>query len=138
MIKKNWFRLTLGTILGGFAGLSLTTSVLPLSLSLATGAESFFVRWTLGEYAAHSALIWAVGGWAVGKVGFPKAGALILALVGLASSLILCGIALGTDVKILVTAGLAGTFYGFIGGLLLGTVLQKPAAEEDVPTAGKE
>lgn len=126
MISKKWLRYTLGVILGGSTGLSLTATVLPLMLSLAGLKEEFLVRWDLGGYAAHCVLAFAFGGWLIARIGGAKTGPLILGGIG-----ILCGGLLG----IVVYAGepswtafmaVAAGAYGSIGGLLLGLVLKKP------------
>lgn len=126
--KKNFFskkilRLAGGVILGGFAGLSLTSSVLPGALSVAAQLDSFFVRWKLSDFAAHTSLVWAIGGWAVVKTGIPRAGALILGLLGLVSGALLAMGSFGNDLKLIALSALAAGFYGAIGGMLLGRVL---------------
>ncbi|MBE0599616.1 MAG: hypothetical protein IH614_20440, partial [Desulfuromonadales bacterium] len=73
MIRKNAFRYFLGTLLGGFAGLSLTSSVLPSAFAGVGMIDQLFARWALSDYAAHTVLVWAVGGWAVARAGFPQA-----------------------------------------------------------------
>ncbi len=135
MIKQKWIRLTLGAILGGFAGLSLTSSVLPTIVSTLGGGDSFFIRWALSDYAAHTTLLWAVGGWSVAKVGIPRAGAVILGVVGLCSGLLLGGVALGTQATLLLTTGLGGGAYGVLGGLLLGGMLRSDS-EPTLPAEG--
>lgn len=124
MIKRRWVRLTLGVILGGAAGLSFNSSILPMAISTLGSTDSFFVRWALGEYAAYMTLLWAIGGWAVAKTGIPKAGAVILGIVGVASGLFLCYLALGTEMSLLLISAIAGGVYGLVGGALLGRILQ--------------
>lgn len=127
MISKRWLRYILGTVLGGAAGLSLTTTILPLALSVAGLKEEFLVRWDLGGYAAHCVLAFAFSGWLIARFGSSRLGPLLLGGVGL-----LCGAALGLAVypgELNWTAfmGVAAGAYGSIGGLLLGLVLQQPA-----------
>lgn len=134
MISKRWLRYTLGVILGGCAGLSLTATILPLALSVAGMKEDFMIRWDLGGYAAHCVLAFALGGWLIARVGRSLIGPLILGGVG-----ILCGAALGLVVyegvlEWTMFMAVAAGAYGTIGGLLLGHVLQKP---EDATTAPK-
>jgi hypothetical protein len=126
MISKRWLRLTLGAILGGCAGLSLTATILPLALSVAGLKEDFLVRWDLGGYAAHCVLALAFGGWLLARIGSSRLGPPLLGGIG-----ILCGATLGLLVypgEIAWTAFMtvAAGAYGAIGGLLLGPVLQKP------------
>lgn len=124
MIKRPWLRKTLGTILGACAGLSLTSSILPAAFAGVGIADSFYTRWMIGEYAAPAVLVWAVGGWAVARVGMPKAGMLILGLVGALSGLLISSAGFGSGLPVLATGGIAGAFYGLVGGLLLGHILQ--------------
>jgi hypothetical protein len=129
MISKRWLRYTLGVILGGCAGLSLTTTILPLAMSLAGLKDDFMIRWDLGGYAAHCVLAFAFGGWLIARVGRIWTGPLLLGGTGL-----LCGAALGAIVYTGATSwmafmAVAAGAYGSIGGLLLGHVLQKPAAD---------
>jgi len=126
MISKTWLRYTLGLILGGAAGLSLTATILPLAMSLAGLKEEFLIRWDLGGYAAHCVLAFACGGWLIARVGKSRLGPLLLGGIG-----ILCGAALGLAVypgELEWTAfmAVAAGAYGSLGGLLLGHVLQKP------------
>jgi hypothetical protein len=127
MISKKWLRYTLGVILGGFAGLSLTATILPMAMSLAGLKDDFMIRWDLGGYAAHCVLAFAFGGWLITRVGKIWTGPLLLGGVGL-----LCGGTLGMVVYAgesswMMFMAVAAGAYGSIGGLLLGHVLQKPA-----------
>jgi hypothetical protein len=128
MIRHKWLRYTLGVLLGGFAGLSLTSTVLPTAMSIAGMGESFMIRWDIAGYAAHSVLAWAAGGWATVRVGKPWAGSLIFGLVGVISGALICAAAFGAEGTWLLFSGVAAGAYGTIGGLLLGIVLQPPAA----------
>jgi MFS family permease len=127
MISKTWLRYTLGVILGGCAGLSLTSTILPLVMSLAGMKEEFLVRWDLGGYAAHCVLAFAFGGWLIARVGRIATGPLLLGGVAIA-----CGGLMGVftypgEVSWILFMAVAAGAYGTIGGLLLGHVLQKPA-----------
>lgn len=130
MINKRWLRLILGAILGGCAGLSLTTTILPLALSVAGLKEDFMVRWDLGGYAAHSVLVFAFGGWLVARIGSNRLGPVLLGAIGIA-----CGGALGLvvypgELEWAMFMAVAAGAYGAIGGLLLGLILQSPEAKE--------
>lgn len=134
MISKRWLRLTLGSILGGAGGLSLTATILPLALSAAGLKEDFLVRWDLGGYAAHCVLAFAFGGWLIARIGRIMIGPVILGVIG-----VLCGVVLGLVVyegepNWTMFMGVAAGAYGTVGGLLLGHVLQKPE-EEPAPPA---
>jgi len=129
MFRRKWLRYTIGVILGGAAGLSLTSTILPMALSAAGMGESFPIRWALADYAAHTVIAWAVGAWLVARTGTPRTGAVILGAAGLASGALLCGLAFGTEPSWLLFTAVAGGAYGTVGGLLLGHVLQTPATE---------
>ncbi|MDA8414731.1 MAG: hypothetical protein M0023_13210 [Desulfobacteraceae bacterium] len=114
------------TILGGFAGLSLTANVIPSALSITGAMDSFSARWGLGGYAVYSVLAWAVGGWAVQKTGSKKLGAIILGAVGLSTGLLFTGAGIGTEMNILLTGGGAALLYGAIGGMIIADSLRNP------------
>lgn len=126
MIDKKWLRLTIGSILGGFAALSLTATILPSFLATTGLHEELLIRSEIGGYTVYCVLAFAVGGWLIARVGIPRRGALVLGAIGL-----LCGVAMalaaypGETERLLLLAGAAGA-YGAVGGLLLGYILQKP------------
>ena len=123
------FRSVGATLLGGFAGLSLTSNVIPSALSMMGYMDSFEARWGLGGFAVYSMMAWAVGGWAVQKTGDKKPGAIILGIVGLASGLLFTGIGIGREMHILMTGGGAALLYGAIGGMIIGDALRDPPSE---------
>jgi hypothetical protein len=116
-------------LLGGCAGLSLTSSIIPTVMATAGLGDSFSARWALGEYAVYAMMAWAVGGWAARKTGSAAGGAVVLGFVGVASGLLLTWFALGSAVNLLLAGGGAGLVYGAFGGLLIGSTLrgEKPA-----------
>jgi hypothetical protein len=126
MISKKWLRYTLGVILGGCAGLSLTATIWPLLLSAAGFGEEFLIRWDLAGYAAHCVLAFAFGGWLIARVGIPWAGTLILGGIGLACGVILAIVAYAGETNWLLMLVVVAVAYGAIGGLLLGHILKKP------------
>ncbi len=121
------FRAMGATILGSFAGLSLTSNIIPSALSWMGYLDSFSARWGLGGFAVYSMMAWGVGGWAVQKTGDKKPGAIVLGGVGLLSGVIFTGIGLSTEIHILLAAGGAGLLYGAIGGMIIGDALRNPA-----------
>lgn len=129
------FRAIGATLLASFAGLSLTTNVIPSSLSLMGFMDSFSARWDLGGFAVYSMMAWAVGGWAVQKTGDKKMGAIILGLVGLVTGLLFTGVGISTELDILLTGGGAALLYGAIGGMIIGDALRSPPADPNDPTA---
>jgi hypothetical protein len=129
------------TLLGGFAGLSLTSNVIPSAMSLMGVMDSFSVRWEMGGFAVYSVMVWGVGGWAAQKTGSKKLGAIILGTVGLASGLIFTGIGVGTELNLLLTGGGASMLYGAVGGMIIGDALRdpiEPASDEDKAETAKK
>lgn len=129
------FRAIGATLLSSFAGLSLTSNVIPSAISFSGAMDSFSARWGLGGFAVYSMMAWAVGGWAVQKTGDKRLGAIILGLVGLATGLLFTGMGIGTELKLLMVGGGAALLYGGIGGMIIGDALRDPAADPTDPTA---
>lgn len=129
------FRAIGATVLSSFAGLSLTTTIIPSALEMMAGMDSFSARWGLGGFAVYSMLTWAVGGWAVQRTGDKKLGAIILGFVGLVTGLLFTGVGIGTEMKVLTTGGGAALLYGAIGGMIIGDALRSPPVDENDPTA---
>lgn len=118
------------TLLGGFAGLSLTTNIIPQAMEYSGMMDSFSARWDLGGFAVYSMMAWATGGWAVQRVGEKKRGALILGFVGLITGLLFTGVGIGTQLSLLLTGGGAALLYGAIGGLIIGDALRNPPPDD--------
>lgn len=130
-IKRVKFRSVGATILGGFAGLSLTSNIIPSVMSYGGIIDSFSARWALGGYAVYSILLWAVGGWAVQKTGSKSLGAVTLGSVGLVSGLLMTATGIGTGATALLYGGCAAMLYGAIGGMIIGDALREPAQSAD-------
>jgi hypothetical protein len=133
MIKNRMIRLGLGTILGGFAGLSLTSSILPTVLSTIGVGDPFFNRFALSGYAAHVTLVWALGGWISVRLDSPKLAMTVLGLVGVISGVALVMLSIGSSTSLLLAGGIAGGLYGMVGGLLIGTVFRTPESHSSGP-----
>lgn len=116
-------RPTGAVLLGGFAGLSLTTSILPTAISLLGISDEFSVRLDLAGFAVYSFLVWAVGGWVTQRKASLQGGAVILGLVGLASAAIFAGLAYGIEKELILISAAAGLAYGSIGGMLIAFAL---------------
>jgi len=129
------FRAIGATVLGSFAGLSLTTTIIPTGLTTMVGMDTFSARWGLGGFAVYSMMAWAVGGWAVQRTGNKWLGAITLGFVGLVTGLLFTGVGIGTEMNILMTGGGAGLLYGAVGGLIIGDALRSPPVDENDPTA---
>jgi hypothetical protein len=129
------FRAIGATVLSSFAGLSLTTTIIPSALEMTVGMDGFSARWGLGGFAVYSMLSWAVGGWAVQRTGDKRQGAIILGFVGLVTGLLFTGVGIGTELNVLMTGGGAALLYGAIGGMIIGDALRSPPVDENDPTA---
>ena len=125
-------RPTGAVVLGGFAGLSLTTSVLPTIISTLGVTDSFSARIDLAGFAVYSIMLWAVGGWAAQRTASAQAGAVVLGLVGLASGATFAGLAYGAEKELLLLCAAAGLAYGTVGGMLIAIALgEKSRATSD-------
>jgi hypothetical protein len=119
--------------LGGFAGLSLTSTVLPTVLSLVGITDDFSARLDLAGFAVYSFMVWALGGWMCQRRGSAQAGALILGLTGLVSAGVFAGLAYGAAQEVLLICAAAGLAYGTFGGLLIAVALAEPKADASGP-----
>lgn len=129
------FRAIGATVLSSFAGLSLTTTIIPTAMETLGVMDSFSARWDLGGFAVYSMMAWAVGGWAVHRSGDKWLGAMILGFVGLVTGLLFTGVGIGTELRLLMTGGGAALLYGAVGGLIIGDALRSPEVDESDPTA---
>lgn len=109
--------------LGGCAGLSLTTTILPEVISALGIADSFSARIDLAGFAVYAVMLWAVGGWAAQKTASSLGGAAVLGLVGAISAAIFAGMTYGADMTMILFDGAAGLAYGAVGGLLIASAL---------------
>jgi len=129
------FRSIGAIMLSSFAGLSLTTNIIPSAIEFSGMLDSFQVRWGMGGFAVYSMMAWGVGGWAVQKTGSKIMGAVILGFVGLVTGLAFTGIGLGTEIKLLMVGGGAALLYGAIGGMIIGDALRDPFTDPNDPNA---
>lgn len=116
-------RPTVAVFLGGFAGLSLTSTILPTALSVIGATDDFSARLDLAGFAIYSFMVWALGGWMCQRRASAQAGALILGLIGLVSAAVFAGLAYGTAQEVLLICAAAGLAYGTFGGLLIALAL---------------
>jgi hypothetical protein len=129
------FRAIGATMLSSFAGLSLTSNIIPSAMSMVGIQDSFSIRWALGGFAVYSMMAWAVGGWAAQKTGSRMLGAIILGLVGLLTGLLFTGVGIGTDLNVLLAGGGAALLYGAIGGMIIADALRSPPFDPNNPDA---
>lgn len=129
-VKKIRIRSVGAVLLGGFAGLSLNSTIIPTAMSTMGVTDEFSARWAVGGYAIYTVMVWAVGGWATRRIGNSIAGAITLGSVGLISGTLLTAAAIGTDITTLFIGGITGLVYGAVGGILiakaLGDIQQSP------------
>jgi len=126
-LKKIRLRSVGAVFLGGFAGISFNSTILPTIVSSLGFMDEFSARWELGGYAVYSFMLWAVGAWAARKTENPAMGGAILGLVGLMSGALLTGAAFGSGMQLLFAGAGGGLVYGGIGGMLIANSLREPA-----------
>lgn len=126
MINNIHIRRVLGILLGGFAGVSLCVSILPMVMQMIGVGDQAAVAYRLSPYMFQVGLVWAAGGWSVTRTAAPLAGSFILGIVGLASGIILAVYGLHSEARIVAAGAFGGLLYGFLGGLILGRILTAP------------
>lgn len=119
--------------LGGCAGLSLTTTILPAAIEFMRVSDSFSARLDLAGFAVYAIMLWGVGGWAAKRTGSILGGAVVLGLVGLTSAALFTGMAYGAGTVSFLFCTFVGTVYGAIGGMLIAAALVEPATKGSVP-----
>lgn len=119
-------RPTGAAFLGGCAGLSLTTTILPIVISTLGVTDDFSARLDLAGFAVYAFMLWAVGGWAAQKTGSTPAGGTILGLVGVISAAVFAGMSYGAAIELLMYTGAAGLAYGTLGGMIITAALAEP------------
>lgn len=127
MMRKGPLRIAFGAILGGFAGLSLTTSILPLVVSLVSEMEPFMVRFQISGYASHMAILWGSSGGLIAWRGGTKVGAWLMGASGLLSGAYLGFIGLGGTGPLMLVSMAGALAYGLIGGVILGSIFPDDA-----------
>lgn len=123
VFKRKNIRGFVGGLLGMAAGMSLTTTIIPTVVSSFVGVEHFFIRFALADYFAHTALIWAFGGFFAARPGRKLPGTLILGTLGLVSGLALALLTLDSSSKVLFSATFGSLVYGVVGGLIISGIL---------------
>ena len=111
--------------LGGFAGLSLTTTILPEVIAALGVTDSFSARIDLAGFAVYSFLAWAFGGWAAQRSASTQAGGVVLGLVGLVTGAFFAFLAYGAVTELLLVCAAAGLAYGTVGGMLISAALRR-------------
>ena len=124
-MQRSGLRMITGLFFGGFAGLSLTTAIIPLVMSNFFNLYSIDLLLAVRGFGIPLAVAWAIGGAAIGWFGGVRFGGAVLGGLGLLSGIILGAFALGGDVALVAASALAGLAYGGIGGLILGRAFPK-------------
>lgn len=119
--------------LGGSAGLSLTSTVLPTVIEIAGVSDSFSARLDLAGLAVYAIMLWGVGGWAARRTGRAVGGGIVLGLVGLISAAGFTAVAFGAGAQLLLLCAAAGMAYGTFGGMLIAAALAEPSANASPP-----
>ena len=123
VFKRKNIRGFVGGLLGLAAGMSLTTTIIPTAVTTIVGGESFFIRYALADYFAHTALVWCAAAWATARIGSTPLGAVIMGLTGAVTGLLLAIAQLGTAPNILLSASIGAMIYGVIGGLIISGIM---------------
>lgn len=123
LFKRRNIRSFVGALLGLAAGASLTTTIIPTAVSALVGGEHFVIRYLLADYFAHTALVWAVGGWSAARFGAPLPGAVVLGALGMASGFLLALACLGKEPAVLLAAAGGAMVYGAVGGLIVSGIM---------------
>ena len=131
MIRNTHLRRLLGALLGGLAGVSFCLSILPMVMHMIGAGDETAVAYRLSPYLVYTVLVWAAGGWSVTRTAAPLAGAVILAVVGLVTGLLLAWFGLDHGVRLFAAGALGGLFYGFLGGLILSRVAGIPPTDQE-------
>lgn len=109
------------------AALSLTSMLLPSALAWFGVTDQFWARLSLSGYAAHTILVWAAGGWWIGRRPGLKFPGPAMCLLGVGSGLALGGLGFGWQLPPVAIATVTAGFYGLTVGLLVGYLLVPPA-----------
>lgn len=131
MVGNIHIRRVLGILLGGFAGVSLCVSILPMVMEMIGVGNQAAVAYRLSPYVLQSALVWAAGGFSVTRLANPLGGAVIMGIVGLATGIILAVYGLNSEAKIVAAGAFGGLLYGALGGMILGRILSTHVPAKD-------
>ena len=128
MIQPSPLRAIFGLFIGIVTGVSLTTGVLPIVLSVLFAINSFETMIVVRGLIWPIIIFWAIGGVWFGWQGGVQTGGLILGLWGAISGLFLSMVAFNGALLVLASV-LTGLIYGGVGGLILGRVFPKTTKE---------
>lgn len=126
MMQRSILRVFFGVCIGAFAGISLTTGILPFVIAKFFEITSFEVMIEVRNFTLAVSLLWAIGGGIVGWYGGAQLGGIIIGLCGIISGFILGAFALDGNLLQITIGILSGLIYGVFGGLIVGQVFPKP------------
>lgn len=131
MIRNPLLRYVAAVLLGGAAGVSLCISILPMVLQLRGAGDMSALAYYLSGLLVPSALVWAVGAVSVARIPQLQAAGITMAVVGAVSGAGLVALGLAPVLRFVVTGGMTGLIYGYLGGLIFCRLLARPAPRED-------
>ena len=129
MLRSRLARYALGAVLGALAGASLCLSVLPMGLQWAGYGDRLALGYYLSKMIFFAMLVMAAGGYAVIRARHPLTATVVFSLAGLATGLLLAGMGLSREPRLLAVAGATGWLYGLLGGMILSRVLSPAPAD---------
>jgi hypothetical protein len=128
-MHKNPLRVIVGFFIGGFAGLSLATAVVPLVLGSVFDFYSVDMMLAVSSYGVPIAILMAIGGGILGWYGGAKEGVAIFGGCGAIAGFVLGWFAFGGDAATTLVSTLTGFVYGGVGGILIGKAFVKSVNE---------
>ncbi len=130
MMQRSMLRVLFGFAIGGFAGISMATGILPFVIGQLTELTSFEVLIFVRTFTLSVALLWAIGGGMIGWYGGLQMGTIILGVCGILGGLILGAFAMSGDAFVIAVSILTGLIYGGLGGALFGRIFPESLPEE--------
>lgn len=119
-MHRSLLRVMAGLMIGGLAGLSLATAIIPLVIGKFFNLYSIDLMLAVRGYGLSVAVLLAICGGLVGWFGGALTGALLLGGGGAIAGFILGAFAIGGDATLILLSTLTGLIYGGLGGLIVG------------------
>jgi hypothetical protein len=128
-MQRSIFRTILGACIIGVAGISLTSGLYPMVVSLLSSMDSYQVMLMVRSFVIPVAGIWAICGGIASWQGGTATGGIIVGTCGTVTGIILGVVTVGVDPLLIIVSMLCGLIYGGIAGLIIGRAFPKPAAQ---------